>query len=1141
MSSTASTEVGLLTRSGTALASDKSAESITNVFTTTELVEDTKRATLPMTDAMEDSTPVGVSLDLSSRDKVYKPIPSDEEIEDSPGPLPGFWVLTHEGILCSWWIIYTDSIKQGLTYSGLAAVEGNAPTPTPTQPTQAASASPFSKPSGSVFGSSPSPAPAFGAPSQMGQKPSPFGSNPSAAQSTTGGAAFGSSTFGSSPAPSAPTFGKPSTIGFGQPSQLGMRASPFASAAGSTPAFGQSGFSSFANNSNKSAFGGGSAAPSSGGFAGFANKGGFAAAAGNNEGGSVFGSANKPSGTSFGGGSTFGSASSTSFPPKQDKPSGSVFGSTPFQLQSSFKPDSSKDGQEEPSASSGSTMFGSGFGSALKDAGAAPASSALAQDDAMDDSVTFEEVPIPETQSAAAAPLSPESTTPTTTPAPNRFGLATSPAPGTSLFGQPTNLGMSSTSLFGSKPSQSPFSGSSIFSPKQDATPSADGKTSDAETPKIKVEEQDAPLPPDTTSKVAYPLGDSSSSSATSNPPNLPVTTTTTPTKPEAAPLPPDFAKTPKPANSAEDAPLPPDFTKSAQAPEAPLPPDFVKVLKTTEKEAEAEDAPLPPDFVKPSKPAVPDPPTSQRREERGSSSEFIAPKAPSKEPSAIPSLPESVHEESDFEDNVTEGSGVDVAKDLSPSTSGLTPTPGFTPQSSFGGKGGKQEPERSRPLFGEISRNAPTFPRPNATSPRSPSPVRGAVPNRMLRTDATRSVSAPGMASQILGPKSSQSQLAGSIVGKERQGGNEDPFLLQHRRTKARQEAEEMQLLVDEEDDDMQKILASEVEGTLNLDEFIAHSNVAGPAKESIPSQVEAVYRDINAMIDTLGLNSRTVKAFIRGNTEQREPEGRARDDLENPNDWVLCEVDELGEVLDEDMYPELEDSRVQDLESDLETCQDLSRDMQRLRAKQEDLKKTITTRMDPGQAELAMSLPLSAEQATQQNELRKEFAKFSKLLAETEESLTMLKTKIVSSSGLAGKGGAGVPTVEAVMRTITKMTTMVEKRSGDIDVLETQLRRVRLESRSRDGSPVVTPQGKRNSMFSPESTPSRNFRQSLTSSIGPLARGTPPRKKLSGFSQEEKGDLMEKRTRRQAVLDKLKDSVEKKGVTVWNLEDID
>ncbi len=107
VASTAIQDIGLLSRSKTPLASDKPAEAITNVFTTTELADDSRRAQLPMTEDLQDTFPVGVALDLSGKDKVYKPIPADE-MDESPGPLPGLWVLSNEGVLCAWWIVYNE-------------------------------------------------------------------------------------------------------------------------------------------------------------------------------------------------------------------------------------------------------------------------------------------------------------------------------------------------------------------------------------------------------------------------------------------------------------------------------------------------------------------------------------------------------------------------------------------------------------------------------------------------------------------------------------------------------------------------------------------------------------------------------------------------------------------------------------------------------------------------------------------------------------------------------------------------------------------------------------------------------------------------------------------------------------------------
>ncbi|ATY59921.1 nuclear pore complex subunit [Cordyceps militaris] len=1207
IASTASSDVGLLTRSKRPLANEWPADQISGVFTTTELLDDTRRPTLPMTDSMDDSTPVGVSLDLSSKERVYRPIPSDEELKESPSPLPGLWVLTHEGILCAWWLVYTDSIRQGTTYSGLAIAGDSAAMPPPAQPATPV-ASPFApaKLSASAFGSTTPAAPAFGAPSGLGQS-SPWGSGGAATStpSQMGGAAFGQSSFGNAPSTPAPAFGKPSSIGFGQSSQLGMRTSPWNVGGGNTaPAFGQSSFGSFASANNQSPFS--STAfhyTCLGGFSGFAkNTSGFAAAS-NSSGPSVFGSgAAKPANNPFASTTT---PADNPFTPK-DKAGGSVFGSTPFKLESSFKPDPSAKDDANPPAASGS-MFGSAFGSALTGAGnGADSSIVIAKDDEMGDDDAQPQAPEPPKSIFATKPAE-VSTTPTTTPAPSRFGAVTSPATGMSVFGQPTGLGspFSGGSLFGSKPdSNEAKPASSIFSQAS--------STSKTEQPAKK--ELEAPLPPDATSRISYPLGESSSSSVSPSStsqllgftPPVKAKEDGTPLPPfslapkstksennniaDDAPLPP-FTMAPKEATTAESAPLPPFLIpKPAKPEEAPLPP-FTKTAKVAEPPAPlppfgavkstkaAEAAPLPPSTAsKSTKPAEsnPVPPSSQKPKfgmspslfPSGDTSVFKSTKPSGPTPAFVAPIgpPPTDSDDSDDDDDGeeddveeveadddgagSEGSGVDVAKDFSPSTTGLVQTPGLTPQSSFGGMTSttpataRPEQNAGRALFGEVARNAPLFGKPkNGVSPRSPSPLRGAIPNRVIRSEASRSVSAPGMASQILGHKSTQSHLAQSITSRQQE--SSDPFLSHQRKLREQQEAAETKPLVDKEDEEIQKILSSEVEPALELDEFIAHSNVAPPAEDSIPAQVEAVYRDINSMIDTLGLNARAVKAFTQGHSEVRGEGGRNKEDLETADEWVLCETEDLENLLSVDLRDALVDAQVQDLPEKLEACQELARDMHRLRAKQEDLKRVVLARMDPDQADVARSLPLSAEQAAQQNELRREYANFTKLLTNAEEALTLLKARLASVSGASGKAVGSVPTVDAIIRTITRMTTMVEKRSGDIDVLEIQLRKMKLGSVSREGSPMMTPQARRSRMLSPEATPSRAMRHSISSTNGLLfgqsIRATPPRKKLSGFSQEEKGDLMDKRARRKAVLEKLRGSVEKRGVSVWSMEDVE
>ncbi len=153
VSSTATESIGLLTRSKTPLTPDKPADKISNIFTATELADDSRRAQLPMSEDLMETFAIGTALDLSGKDKVFKPIPSDE-IEFSPGPLPGLWVLNNEGVLSSWWIVYKIRFESGTTYSGLSIL-GRDVAATPSQSAPG---------SGSAFGSATGTASAFGTP-----------------------------------------------------------------------------------------------------------------------------------------------------------------------------------------------------------------------------------------------------------------------------------------------------------------------------------------------------------------------------------------------------------------------------------------------------------------------------------------------------------------------------------------------------------------------------------------------------------------------------------------------------------------------------------------------------------------------------------------------------------------------------------------------------------------------------------------------------------------------------------------------------------------------------------------------------------------------------------------------------------------
>ncbi|KAL8381353.1 hypothetical protein RB595_005561 [Gaeumannomyces hyphopodioides] len=1267
VSSTSREAMGLLTRSKTPLASDVPAEKITNVFTTTEFADDTKRAQLPMGNDFMDTFPIGTALDLSSKDKVYKPIPTDE-IEESPGPLPALWALNNEGVLAVWWIVYNDSIREGSTYPGIAIAQGAAPpAATVTSPTRPggfgspAAASPA--PSG--FGSPAAAAPAFGGASALGAKASPWGASSTSAPLT--GTAFGSTAFGGNTSGGsgstfgAPAFGSPSAIGgqaataFGQASSLGglgaAKASPWATAASSTSGstFGQPAFGSGAGSSDANkVFGSGapSSTPVSGGFSAFASKGGFGALGGGaSSGGSIFASG-KPSGSFASQSQDMAMDQSTSFPPPAAKAadaggsSGTPFGSSPFVLGTTFKadPQAAQDNEKPSTGSGGGSLFGSGFGLSLGDAAKSPPAAAAAAAPGLESKEASME-----TDKPAPAEQKPTSIFGTTIDAPveqrpvGLFGSAPStsteqrpsslfgsnPSAPKSIFGAPTVSGTSNEKPETVEAVVSPGEGdkSNPFAPQTSALP--------AQNDKLNTFAPKSPVQKDKTNPFASqgnPLGSASGSSDTKTSIFGNKSDTTTPpatkpglfggtgpfgasTTPTTTPGPSNlfrgassvglFGGSAKPASSAsifgapsqtpakkspeikdesDSTPLPPDTTKTRPQPspeptaipeEAPLPPDPIK-----EKSKYKLDNLPPPPGVLPAKP----PPASTS-----------LPKLPKEEDVAEKPIPSSSDddeselseldgdEEGSGEDGdegsagESEGSGVDVAKDLSPTAT--TGFPGFTPQSSFGGVGASvfsltpaaEPPPGTRRLFGgDIS--APVFSQPLATSPRSPSPVRGAVPPRVFRSES-RSVSAPGMASQILGASRQPSVRGLSATARSTAAApprrvTPDPNVEEQRKAQARKAAEESQTLSDQDDKWLQEYLNEPLQPTLHLAEFVTSAGNVPEAGRTVAEQNEVLFRDINRMVDTLGLNARHLKEHILGHMgklrQYSDSSRKSRHDFDFPDDWLLCDAEDVDQILTQELRGELEDGRVRDLEVMTEACKELSRGLARLRVKEMDLKKNIAARIDPEQTSALRSLPLSAEQAAQQADLRKQFTAFSKLLVEAEESLTMLRARMATAGaglgtglgrkGLAGGAGAGsshataAPTVEQVMRTVMKMTSMVEKRSGDVDVLENQLRKLRLQGSvgpgSRDNSPFTTPQKRMSrSVFSPGALGSSVL--SYNGSPGTL--GSSPRKKLSGYTEPEKAQIRGRLQKRGAAIARLRDSVQRAGPNVWHMTDDD
>ncbi|KAI0423265.1 hypothetical protein F5X98DRAFT_8323 [Xylaria grammica] len=527
-SSTAVPDIGLLARSGTPL----SPNAPVNVFTNVELADDSKRATLPMGDIESLETPaaIGVSLDLSGKDKVYKPIPTDEQ-DQSPGPLPGYWVLNEQGILSIWWVVYSESIRGGTTYPGLAAVEAGNPKSASTSAPQATQPAAFGVSNPSPFGSgSASTAPAFGGPSALGARSSPWGAAP-VTTNGAGGSTFGSTTFGGASA-TKPVFGTssfgtsnvaPTAPAFGQSTGLGAKASPWGSGgtSTSTPAFGQAGFSGTNTSSGTSGpFG---SAASSSPFSTFASGGGFAALGSNTDGDkpSIFASANQGNT-----GAAMDTDTSTSFPPpssKSDASAGNPFKSQPFILTSSFKPDTNgEDGATKTSTGGEQSLFGTAFASSISE-------TAKATSDSFGGDQGLFGKPTSSTNV--------ESTTPTTTPSANKFFSQMSEPAGSIPFNLPSS---SSGGIFGK-----------VLSKTSTAEPPQSQKTAPAEAPlppestnngdvkNIQPGVEDLPLPPESPTSTVKPKE---------------ITPPMKKTAPNAAPLPPDPVKN----KAAYSAPLPP-------------------------------------------------------------------------------------------------------------------------------------------------------------------------------------------------------------------------------------------------------------------------------------------------------------------------------------------------------------------------------------------------------------------------------------------------------------------------------------------------------------------------------------------------------------------------------------------------------
>lgn len=1101
VSSSASADIGMITKSTTPLSSDTP---VTNAYTNTSVAKDEYRASLPYNDEeMSETSPIGMVLDLSSKEKIKRPIRAEEEFGESPTPLPALLVLNNEGILSGWWVLYHESIRAKTGFPGLVALQSQS-TPNvasqeqpsqfkmPATPAMQSSAFPsgLPKPAGATFGSPGLQGGSFGGAAPLGQRSSPWGSPAGAATSAqTAGASFGKPAFGSTG-----MIGAAPGSSFGAFGGIGTKPSPWATQAANSPPTG--------TQTGQNAFGGSAAAPSP--FAKFSGGNQASSPFSSFGGNSGFGSLGKPGTSAFAAttpGNSFGLKTEPSSGSTITVDSGtmgssgklsswtapSAFG-TPAQTQSTFgqppssfvsvsresdmddaddavdreRSEATPTPQERPALGAGAEGFklGSTFkgdDSAKDDAKKPERAPTFEDEGSAKDDAKIAESPLTfkDDGSAKYDAKKPESTPSfVTTFGGTKDGAKKSES--AMMFGSSFGI-----ALDGLKKTEGARSfGTTLGS----AFGSIDNTNSTSRTKEPDKEREITPKPftlfgerksTDTQSTPGSGLFSVPSSSAAKS-------------KLEDAPLPPDFTKSSKSTTGKdEDAPLPPDFTRLTKikpdeekdaSPSATTQSDLTKATpKAKEDDVPLPPAPLPPDFAaKPLKskeeedfpPLAGSPPIKIEAPDSVPASPIEGDTPTSKRAEEFPQLEEE-DEEDLGQDDSEEGLDQDevnepeIKEEDETGHSILTNAPqSRTPQWSFGqtprsmqfpppapsppalmGTPGPQKSSvPSATPFG-FPKPQPHFPPPTSRlqeTPRSPSPVRSASTPLGVRRQAVPSaqpVSRP-VGRPVLPV---ESELTGADLD-------------------------------DNEDELIRAELAAPVPASKKLEPFLAHQDYAGKvSKTGIAGQIERVYRDINSMVDTLGLNARTLASFVRGQTELLPERGRSLDDLDEvvyndaTEDWCLVEIEDL-QMLENDLEKSLESGRLADVPSILADMNGLQVECSRLRSRVSALRREFDA--DRGDPEaLARNAPLSAEQISQQKALRAGFTELQKNLREAEDGAVLLRTRLAAAQAGAGNGRrpTATPTVEAVTNTIMKMTRMIEQKSGDIDLLESQMRRMR------------------------------------------------------------------------------------------------
>ncbi|KAF2862154.1 hypothetical protein K470DRAFT_256135 [Piedraia hortae CBS 480.64] len=928
--STLSDSVGAMTKAKAPLARDNP---VTGTFTATTPI-DTRRATMPMSimsTGMEimDTSPIGMAVDLSVQERVKRPIPEDEMLEESSGPVPALWVLNNEGVLGMWYIIYRDSIKQQTTYPDLVAAGGPRPADSATQK----SATPAQAPRQSAFGASP-----FGAASTPSGTPQSASQTPS--QPAFGKPAFGQPAFGQ---PSAPAFGQPSAPGFGQSSapSFGQPSTP-AFGQPSTPAFGQPSTPAFGNASalggRQSIWGSESGAASVSPVAKQQPVFGSASSLGNSGLVSGFGQlgATGQKTSPWSAQNNTSSQNNSAFGGNQSSPSNQM------QLSSFANPTSSEKHLKTATSFGGNASNASPFAQSA----AFGASSFLGN-------TASKEISAPQGGKTDTIEESMDEEKP------SEPAKAEPPKQARGILGSTTPFKLESS--FKGDGNASKGEGSDKDEPKPTGSPqfsfgsafgqSLDAKPTQKETDKDESKSKDVPLAGDSAVPTKMPSrfkGD------------LPPVDVPEPVKSERA-------KTPPPKS------VKPEGTKSrSSAPEQARTP-------ATER-SKSPDAPL-----------VGSPPTDLAKD--------------------------ALELQGPPEDDWDDEPGGDTEENTSaPSQSA---SPGTEPESTT------PATQKKPKSFTPAGLPPAYFSPPQQESPHSPSPQRPQSAGQPRKQSLKRSqYSTPNL------PRPARIEVPPGLPEQDEEDEEEEE------EDREPTEGE----LQDEEDARIRELLSREPEMTKDMPPFLAHQGyLDSTEKPGIGGQIEKVYRDINSMLDTFGLNAHALKGFVEGHTHLTDPLREIDDD-----GWVLGEIGALSDMLDQ-TNERLEINTLPNVPETLSNLKTQTSNLQALHLRISEIRKQIRLTQDAKQGEaylpLSFTAPLPAETQTQQSELRHSMQKAQSLLAKLEELMTILRADLSSPKN---NSTCQPPTIEAVRNTILKMTTMIEHKSGDIDLLEAQIKRL-------------------------------------------------------------------------------------------------